>query len=1330
MNTSRSSSKKDIVKSSRPSVNLNIKRGVSGKKSRSTTIIVNTPGEVTSDYKRKVSELYTQKKYFDDRTYKQYVEEYITLRVNYSFSFCDLSSVTPVDVSRLNVIILAKIERLTVFFDNIFLNVIYTIHTKRRLESTSIYSIWNTILYNIYYIFNPIEKLNDFNRALDNIVIQNILKMFLYREKLWNNIYYSIRKYTPLQSVLIEYQVSTLEGLLNKSLQQSMDYAYVYLTTIPAVLFIQIMYRNNRQRVTLDILTEYQGQFTDFETQDDVNNYMTHISRISELPDVTLTDVLEASEQYRILCNYRSYIDPLGIYSHRPTSEPLRVPYQEYRNWNKEEFDRLAQQNENILYITDDNDEPDEPDTTTTGIGAISPSSNIMRGGVNSDSESEVINLIKSMSKLINTPSGPDIGPIGEMEVKSIITDDPIWIEDDLFKGKKIVLDWMGIVMAYIVFVINKLPSGDNTEFKTSIVFEDNRSGSERWGLGADILTLEQCKTDTDNIRRGFCTEGVAFSAFMSLIMLSLTLNHSEKFLNKKARESYVILRTSGTNITSQDQTKVMSVYSQKHSKYQEHAITPETFVEAINFIYQQSDPEFQFCIKTFLILRQRIISLLTENNASILADNIFTLDLGTVDDPVAKIKYLKSDYRIVLYNPSRNTNTYNKIYSIYDRIVKGIRQQPDSDISQSDFDILYETVMFQPSLRSVSNNKMPTDNWNTSYTTMVVQAYREYLGGLSPYTMIGPEDSAMNANEASDINMGPIVKQFNDSHNELISYLYDNTPQQSLYKIRFGDNTTSFGYQLSTPLANLQTFLDNTAVNVSYNGTFVNVSLPENGSDEEERHRKFCNLPRNNYSLVKDYIYFRFSTDMCHDACNESRTSASIASDVAKVANNAFRKLYPNGDVTYAILKSKGGKEGSSYEKECAKMFMDEYQYAKAVSNTSDGNITKSNVGLTIEASTQFSNNNDVFNFSNAVWTTKENAGNAATFIDGGTKKKLMYINLPSLCICMNDTEGNKLYVIVSYLIKEFGGIDNLTMNVSLYYVNPMETKYIFVNHEFILGKGISCHDIYDDIFKSNNFNNRPIETNVDPALPVLLYLKKTLCDWLQNFLKIQYHTSRYHRLGLFVKIRDEQTLLSIRDNTITDGIPPLIFSNYNRPIIVNTITGPSGGQLSSITGTNGTTYQIGNVFNTINIYWNHFRPTYSPKNFRYFNVCCVPNAVGSSICFTNDILDFCFSVSLTFLVFIPPPPSPPGQSPTPAQTTPIVNNNCELTGVFVDLTPAIGVMAGGSSHNKHKRKRQISYSNTKRRFRKSKTTKKNMKRKSKQNKMKSKHTKKYHNK
>jgi hypothetical protein len=307
-------------------------------------------------------------------------------------------------------------------------------------------------------------------------------------------------------------------------------------------------------------------------------------------------------------------------------------------------------------------------------------------------------------------------------------------------------------------------------------------------------------------------------------------------------------------------------------------------------------------------------------------------------------------------------------------------------------------------------------------------------------------------------------------------------------------------------------------------------------------------------------------------------------------------------------------------------------------------------------------------------------------------------------------------LYVIVSYTIKTFDGIDNLlTMNVSLYYVSPDElppgtSKHIFVNHEFILGKGISCHDIYEDIFRNNGYNNRPIIDTVDPALPILLYLKKTLCDWLQNFLKIQYHTLRHPRLGFFVKIKNEPTLLEIRNNPETLPELPLLFSNYSSPIIFNTIENTTIGEIINDTNgsqvrINGLVYSNYNVFNSINIYWNHFRPTYSPKHFRYFNVSCDPYSPSSSICFTNDILDFCFSVSLSFLTLKANPPPPE------------LLRICNLPAVQVDLTSAIGVidMGGGSNHNNHKRKRKISFSNTKKRFRKYKTIKKNVKKSSK---------------
>ena len=51
MNTTRTSSKKKVVKSSGPSVTLNVERGVSKKNSRPNTIVVNTPGVVTKQYR-------------------------------------------------------------------------------------------------------------------------------------------------------------------------------------------------------------------------------------------------------------------------------------------------------------------------------------------------------------------------------------------------------------------------------------------------------------------------------------------------------------------------------------------------------------------------------------------------------------------------------------------------------------------------------------------------------------------------------------------------------------------------------------------------------------------------------------------------------------------------------------------------------------------------------------------------------------------------------------------------------------------------------------------------------------------------------------------------------------------------------------------------------------------------------------------------------------------------------------------------------------------------------------------------------------------------------
>jgi hypothetical protein len=1319
------------------------------------------PPKITDKYKALIVYLYNEK-------IRKYVNDYITIRVNYKFGFYK-RRVGQEESQRegINILIDSKITQLNSFFSYLFRLIIYRLHLKEDLSlpksEKRITSLWNVIMKNIYYIFNPIEKMGVTDR--DNmlpIILDKVENIFLYRVNLWANLYYFLRQYVPWQP-LTEITGGLVERIEHE-LNSNMDYVYVYLITIPSSLFLSIFnlkYGTRRDGtydpITMDQLQGYISRLPYYKS-----SYSPYIERISELPrDVTLNTIMEASDEYLAMFTRRSNIEPLEPLELQYIQEPrVTIPYSMYRDFDEGQFKDNDSRAGYILYLTSEDTKKDGDEVSTDVelaqaiaeetidnerilehhtrypqqyLEEVTGPSSIRQLGGAMPSETQVINLIKHMRKIIVTPCGPEGGPIGEMEVKSILSDDPIWIEEEVFHGKKIVLDWIGIVMAYIVFKANMTfnDSGQpiDGEFISSVVFEN--ADDYRIVTGADILTMEECKKE-NNHDKGFCTENASFSAFMPLIMLSLTLNHKEGFLNKKARESYVVLRTTRKNFTSGELSKVVSVYNNKNEAIKGHNIIPERFAETISYIYATNadDPEFRSCIDTFIGLRQRMISLLTENNASILSPGSLPITVGAQGN----IRYLYPDYRMILYNPSKETTEYKNIYRIYNRIVEYTRDSVGSIITQGDFEILYKTVMFQPSLRSASNNKMPTDNWNGLYKSVVIQAYEDYING-SEQTMIGSRNgdlvpASITTGDVDDINMGTRVNDFNNDHRAILTGLLDVIPLEERYHIRFSDNTYSFGFERISPIedlpVNLRTFLERYAVHVKYNDAFTNISQPANGTQTgQQNYRKFCSFQCR--PLVQDYLYLKFPMDMCHDACNKERTSVAVATDVAKVANRAFRQIYPSGNVTYESLKSKGNTEGSSYEKECAKFgFMDEKQYANAVNNSPDEQITSGNVGLTIEESTRLSLVGGAFNHSNAVWTTKENTGNAATFVDGGTKKKLNYLNFPNVCICMNEYDGGvvvrQFFIIVSYYIRGEGDTRELLMNVSLYYIffnigNPTQTKHIFVNHEFILGKGISCHDIYNDIFRISHENRRPPEPNagvnlVDPALPVLLYLKKTLCDWLQNFLKIQCHTTPYSRLGFFVKMRDAPTLTSIRDGT---GIPlfPLLFSDYNKPQVIN-------GQPISTVEINHITYPIYNVFNSINIYWNHYRPTYSPKHFRYFNVSCNPGDARSSICFTNDILDFCFSVSLSFLILeLPPQP----------------NNPCPLPYVTTNLTPAIGVMTGGSSHNNHKRRRKISYSNTKRRFKKSKTTQKNTKRKVskrrvKQNKKITKLTKKYRNK
>jgi hypothetical protein len=409
--------------------------------------------------------------------------------------------------------------------------------------------------------------------------------------------------------------------------------------------------------------------------------------------------------------------------------------------------------------------------------------------------------------------------------------------------------------------------------------------------------------------------------------------------------------------------------------------------------------------------------------------------------------------------------------------------------------------------------------------------------------------------------------------------------------------------------------------------------------------------------------------------------------------------------------------------------------------------------------------------------------------------------------------------------------------MNVSLIYHN--QERWLCVTHQFVLGKGISCAQIYDDIYNglkqkrepaNDNYftgdtarnrliNNNSSSSGYDPALAVLVVLKKTLCDWLQNFLKLSIHTKSDNRLGFSIAIQpnitinaNNETYVSIKDTFDDSGIQnripygPLVINDirkvlslnrtgvmYNKHYIcipnINPTTPPTFLLLPYTPGTKlftfiehpvivpliGTqhyipvTYKTGaqqegptdcyvprfHLFNYINIFWDKYRSVYSPDHYRYISTLPSLSPITTwkpDFCITGDILDLWISFILTKITLYIPPVKP--DEPPQTVESKIIPSTSILNiplDPFIDrhipvhLTNSIVVaMSGGATkiNLNNRRKRKISYSNTKRKLKngisKRKTKKSNQKKSRmkkssknhKKNKMNSKLTKKKYNK
>jgi hypothetical protein len=191
-------------------------------------------------------------------------------------------------------------------------------------------------------------------------------------------------------------------------------------------------------------------------------------------------------------------------------------------------------------------------------------------------------------------------------------------------------------------------------------------------------------------------------------------------------------------------------------------------------------------------------------------------------------------------------------------------------------------------------------------------------------------------------------------------------------------------------------------------------------------------------------------------------------------------------------------------------------------------------------------------------------------------------------------------------------------------------------------------------------------------------------------------------------------QPTYSLSTSESTPPKPLIMFSDYNRSI---DIISPN-----SFFRNNDCNFPRFQLFSYINIFWKHYRPSFSPNNYRYFNTLPLLNqetitpSDGTQIivhkpefCITGDILDFCFSLILTFITFVPPPEinTDGGINLTPS----CIDNNTNIR--YINYTPATDgynvviltkntlTMTGGmKTKPNHHLKRKVSYSNTKRRI------------------------------
>ncbi len=577
----------------------------------------------------------------------------------------------------------------------------------------------------------------------------------------------------------------------------------------------------------------------------------------------------------------------------------------------------------------------------------------------------------------------------------------------------------------------------------------------------------------------------------------------------------------------------------------------------------------------TFLNLRRELITLLVEQG-----EGVLRYTTGT------SLMAMDPNFKLSLKNPDIDTFFYNYIYAyVYKNIISGNSGPLYSSKCMS----LISSIMMTKIGESISKNPSKDHGWSKLLNDEICKAYGVYTSQTNIVGDMSRENSPIGGSTEEQWAMGGVVRTFNDDHYNLFKSFYYNpqlveenttssppTLKGGVFYINYRDGTKSYGIQVNGILpqnitGKLSPFLEKYAVDTCFDPCFTSRPTSSEGelNSDGNVYENNCVSPPNINAC--EMLYKIFAMDECHDTKPGKRTSLAVSEYIIKIADRSFKMIDPDLEYKSIIEESRKidpknpeMRSVRSWEVACSKKITGGETHNARVGNFGYfTKINKNTLGISpvkagkIRGATTTANT-----YNNAVFFGNENSGNSGTFVDGGTKKTLQNIHLPNLCINIIDKNvrlGDKeLYnanfiVIVSYGLIVVEGQLQLRMYVSLIYIkyrvlSPTSIgppTNLFVTHEFILGKGISCAQIYDDIFTGLKYNNefgpnlsgdnarnKLTDPMYDALLAVLVVLKKTLCDWLQNFLKINVHTKLHRELGFSVEI---QPKINIQDGLLS---------------------------------------------------------------------------------------------------------------------------------------------------------------------------------------------------